>query len=424
VALALTAVGVVACELAETTVPIGESFVVVSAVMRPDVSYQYVIVERSFSGTSGMPDTAPRPIPPYAPIVPVEGATVTVRNLDLPGDLCGASVVFGTTPGAPGKLPAPGLYWAPANCPTMRPGDRLELTVDAPGGDRVTGVTRVPGMTAAYLARGADSVMMGGGDSVLTFNRDRDTLAFGVAPLVGRLLQLEIRRNGDLTDYGTKVHVDTTTFLLPGNAVNVFVSGAGQDVFQGGRSYVVTLTLADTNYFDYARSRNNEFTGRGFINRLTGGIGVFGSAVSATSRVWVVADMDDPREGLFHLTGMIVGDPDTVTIDAQLRVYLHRAGTTGEASAFLEGEYFRLNESPGLDAPEFVTRVVAGKSVDGAAIGERLHFVVSDTLPSRSEWVTTLDGVFTGADSIPISVADSTFRGALPLGTLVAVRQR
>jgi hypothetical protein len=195
-------------------------------------------------------------------------------------------------------------------------------------------------------------------------------------------------------------------------------------VFQGGRSYVVTLTLADTNYFDYSRSRNNEFTGRGFINRLTGGIGVFGSAVSATSRVWVVADMDDPREGLFHLTGTIAGDPDTVTIDAQLRVFLHFAGEAGEASAFLEGEYFRQNESPGLDAPEFVTRAVAGKSVAGTAIGERLHFVVSDTLPSRSEWVTTLDGLFTGADSIPISVADSTFRGAFPLGTLVAVRQR
>ncbi len=418
-AVLLGTVWMAGCLLEDVTISGGEAIVLVSAVMRPDLPYQYVIVEQSLDGVVDRPDSPQFPVPPHAPRIPIENAFVTVENLDLPDDPCGSPVQFRHAPYAPGTPARAGLYWAPQGCPTMRPGDRLQLRVETDNGDIVTGITRVPGMRSAFVALRSDSVTLGGGDSVLTFNRDRDTLRFGVDPIVGRLLQLDVRRNGDLSDFGTKVLADTTEFLLAGAAIDVFVSGAGNDVFRGGRDYAVTLTLSDTNYFDFTRSSNNEFTGRGFINHLAGGIGVFGSAVAATSRVWVVADVDDPREGLYAITGQI----ETVPIDVELRVYLHRPTRASEVSAFLEGEWFTRNPNAGgFNQPEWWPKSVAGKSVDGSVEAERLYLAISDTLTEGAVWYTTLTGALTAADTIPLVVADSGLIGTSPIDTLLAVR--
>jgi hypothetical protein len=255
----------------------------------------------------------------------------------------------------------------------------------------------------------------------MTFNRDRDTLRFGVDAIAGRLLQLDVRRHGYLTDFGTKAQFDTTDFLLAGSALDLFVLGSGDEVFRGGRSYGVTLTLSDTNYFDFSRSSNNEFTGRGFINRLSGGIGVFGSAVAATSRVWAIADFDDPREGLYHITGTV----DGADVDVMLRVYVHRPTESTDVSAFLEGSWFMPRPNRRETDPFWQTKDVAGKSVDGAFAGEQLHMVISDTLPQGLPWYVTLDGLFaTDSDSIRVFLAESTAFVTMPIDTLVAQRLR
>jgi len=67
---------------------------------------------------------------------------------------------------------------------------------------------------------------------------------------------------------------------------------------------------------------------------------------------------------------------------------------------------------------------VAGKSVDGTFTGNRLHLVVSDTLPeSLFVRYTTLEGLFEVADSTRVVAADSGFVGVAPIATLLAVRQ-
>jgi hypothetical protein len=74
---------------------------------------------------------------------------------------------------------------------------------------------------------------------------------------------------------------DTLGVALPGDLVNPFEGGdAGRPVFGVGREYSLTVAVTDTNYYDFVRSRSDPFTGRGFLNHLEGGIGVFGSVAA------------------------------------------------------------------------------------------------------------------------------------------------
>ena len=348
-----TAVVLAACDLSDVVVNEGESIVVVHAVLRPDLpdqfyERQYVVVERSLTGLIN-PDTAEESSDgryhradsltiPYGgyPSVPIEAADVRIANLDFPEDPCGASVQFLESPGQPVKSPNPGLYWSPQNCPTLRTGDRLELTVVTPKGDTVSGVTRIPEMESAYLRVAGDSVSFGS-DDLAEFNRDRDTLRVYIDAEAGRLLQFEVRRSGDLTDFGTKIYIDTTSFALPANVINTFVIGDEDDVFRAGRDYIISVALTDSNYFDFSRSRNNTYTGRGFINRLTGGIGVFGSLVALSTNGRAYGEQEDPREGQYSLEGTFL---ETTLVDLTLDVYLASTADTADFSAFVEGQGF------------------------------------------------------------------------------------
>ena len=375
---AALAVVVSGCDLNEVVVPGGEPIVVVHGIVRPDLpeqffGRQFIVVERSFTGAVNPvydPETGETRFHdddsltiPYGgfPSTPLEGATVWVANLDFPDDPCGNTVPFQNDPGMPMLFTRPGVYWSPPSCPTLRPGDRLALRVETPEGQVVTGVTRIPGMEAAFLTVAGETVTFGT-DHVTTFNRDRDTLRVRVQAYAGRLLQFEVRRNGDLTDFGTKIYADTTAFALPANVVNTFVLGDEDDVFRAGRSYVVTLALTDSNYFDFARSENNRFTGRGFINRLEGGIGVFGSLVASSTMMRAVGDVDDPREGVYRMQGVFT---DAVNVDLTWELYLARPTDSTEFSAFVEGRWLYRDIQT---------------SADGWFVGNEFTAVITDTV--------------------------------------------
>lgn len=402
------------CELQEVTIPGGDPVVIVHAVMRPDRPNQFVIVERSFDGITD-PTSETGAIPPNFPRLPIAGATVQVVNLDLLGDPCGSPVLFDAQPPLP-YVQVPGVYWGPPNCPTMRAGDRLELTIRTADGDIVTGVTRIPGMTETALVIGPDSIVIVG-DTVLGFNRDRDTLRVRVTATAGRLLQVGIRRDGMIEDDGTTVFADTTAVAVPGNAIDVFFTRDGTDVFVGGRQYVVNVALSDTNYFDFARSRSNEFTGRGFINHLTGGVGLFGSAVAATARLAVVSDTEDPREGIYRLTGQVEG----VDIDATLAVYLQRPLESADFSAFLTGAWFVRSTGP-EGALIHVPRTVR-KSIDGRFDRDSLFATVQDTVSGAQIVTYVLSGARVPDVSFPLLLGEQGVTGVRPLATLTAEPQ-
>jgi hypothetical protein len=411
------------CDLSEVEIPQGEPVVVVQAVMRPDRDPQFVVIEQSFIGEVDYGLGVDAVIPWEGPAeIPIEGAFVAVGNLDLPTDSCGSQVRFESGANPPGAFEIAGVYWSPAACPTMRAGDRLMLTVETPAGDTVSGMAQVPGMNGAWFSTGVDSLEFGT-DSVMLFNRDRDSLRVWVDASAGRLLQLEARRIGVLGQYsgppvdrGAKIFADTTSMSIPGDLINVFAQGSGEDVFVAGRDYELTLALADTSYYDFARSQSNEYTGRGFINRLTGAVGVFGSLVATSTPLRVIGELSDERDGVYRLQGAARG----IDIDAELSVYLARDVENAEFSGFLDGAWASYVAGPG-GSRVWGAIELESFSVDGTYDDQLLTVVFVQ--PGYMENVrVVLRGLRIAGTPFRMTMADSSALGTTPLGTLTATQ--
>jgi hypothetical protein len=340
-----------ACDLTPAEIPLGDPVVVVHGVMRADRGHQFIVVERSFTGEIEdvfLGGTIPTK---GAPADPIRGATVMVRNIDLPDDPCGSPVQFLEEINGPGTPERYGVYWAPEGCPTLRPGDSLELLVETPAGDSIGGAALVTGLDSAILNVLGEDVPFGA-DTVITFNRDRDILRLSVEPIAGRLLQVEVLRTGQLDMFrgidvwpGARIHADTMSVAIPGDLVDAGGRSDGGDVFRAGRDYILTVAVTDLNYYDFSRSSSNDYTGRGFLNRLTGGIGVFGSLSASSLPLRVVGELDDEREGDYWLRGTVRDIP----VDAILTVYAVRSAKDTEASALLTGNWFSKEVVPGTE---------------------------------------------------------------------------
>lgn len=316
---------VAACELAEVTVAPGKRVVVVQSVISRAAQVQFVVVEYSQTGES--PSGFDGRVLGSAVRSPISGATVTISHRG-PG-LC-AGHVDTLLERAPwdSTLNSAGVYWAPI-CPP-EPGEVLDLKVQTPAGEVVTGSTTVPG--AAGRRTSAGRWVPGAASWV--FDRRRDTLEIHVSPRFGVALQIEARLEADRSRLAFFALADTMDLRLPGNVVNPFEGDQGATVFRAGRSYVLAVALADRNYYDFVRSRSDPFTGRGFINHLNGGIGVFGSVETEREILRVVAPQSDPREGRYRLTGTL----DGVSVDLVLDLYLDEL-EPGGFSAFATGQW-------------------------------------------------------------------------------------
>ncbi|MDH3457221.1 MAG: hypothetical protein OER90_10310 [Gemmatimonadota bacterium] len=397
-----------ACEFGEVTVPTSDPLVIVQAIMRPDVARQWLIVEQTLTG-SAVIDGEPIVVPGAPLPLPVSGATVTVTNRTDPNDPCGTTV-FTEDPGVPDIPVAAGVYWGPAGCPTMRAGDTLELRVVTPGGAVVTGTSEVPGVTA-FVMRVASSVVEVPGP-VLTLNRDVDSLKADAAVIAGRALQLEVRRP---TVLGSSVPgfwfvVDSTAITVPGDLPDIVTaflqdtSGIPDEfppVFAAGRHYAVTVAVGDARYFDFVRSGNIPPSGRGFVNNLQGGMGVFGSLVAATNAVRVVGNLDDGREGFYRVTGDLLG----VAVDATLELYVATADADStELSAFVSGAWLHgsIDESAdGVFRADTLSLVIE-QLVPSQRDSVSVYLLVGPTAPSTATTLTAYDAERRVVDSLTV----------------------
>ncbi len=288
-----------ACELTEVTVAPGQRVVVVQSVISRTQPSQIAVVEYSETGDVP-PGRGSKTIPPGTPRIPISGASVTIKHRG--GGACAG--VVDTLP----EVPATGLYWGSVCLP--QPSEQLALRVETPAGELVTGSTTVPGASARKVSWRAETPF--------AFDRERDTVRIGVTAVSGRALQVEARNEGDFSDLAFFAFTDTLGMSIPGNLVNPFEGDSGETLFRAGRDYRLAVALTDTNYYDFLRSGSDPLTGRGFINHLTGGMGVFGSVETEVYFLHVVAPIDDPREGVYRLAGAI----DTLNVDATLELYL------------------------------------------------------------------------------------------------------
>lgn len=278
-AVGAATLSVAACEFGEITVPRPGGQIVVHAVLNPDASTQWVLVERTLTGTVTI-DTAAI-FDPMNPIatgfgVPVSGAFVEVRGED------------GTAYRATEDAQAHGVYGIDLESGRrLRPGARYTLLVRTRDSVEVTGETTIPAAEAVPVA-----------PAVEPFDRERDTLSLRWPAAPGArtwALRVESPRGPFF------LFADSLSLRLPGTLRNFFAERI-PFVFVPGFEQAVTVSAVDANFYDYYRSRNDPFTGSGIINRLRGGVGLFGSSVNVVQRrLLVTAPQRLPAEGRYVL---------------------------------------------------------------------------------------------------------------------------
>ena len=268
-------------------------------------------------------------VPPGRPSLAVAGASVTIEH--LPGGACPGQVetLLEVPPTPPAVLPT-GRYRGNLTC--LLPGERLGLRVTTPAGELVTGETVLPsadGRSVKAATAAARFVM-----DTLRFDRDRDTLRVSLDAPRARGMQVDIRRAEDHDHIAVILVNDSLGAAFPGTLINPFENDAGETSFRAGAYYLLTVAVADTNYFDFARTFSDPITGRGFLNHLKGGLGVFGSVETASYILRIVGTVNDSREGVYRITGRV----GNTTIDATLEAYLD-ALYLFEFSGFMKGAW-------------------------------------------------------------------------------------
>ena len=241
----------------------------------------------------------------------------------------------------------------------VRPGGRYALNIRTADGLVVTGTTLVPQF--ALDPRASVPVRFG------PFRRDRDTLSLSWQSVPNaRTYGLRI----DSPFGAFQLFSDSTRLHLAGDLRNVFASDL-QRVFIPGFQQSYAVYAADTNFFDYYRSRNDPFTGSGIINRLQGGIGLFGSTVNIdASSVDVTQATTEPAfEGDYEI---VQGSANARSLVDIMHLYVETPASS-TLGASLSGWYSRDRSGPVRDG------IVGAR--DGGRI--ELRFLVNQNAEAR-----------------------------------------
>ena len=109
-------------------------------------------------------------------------------------------------------------------------------------------------------------------------------------------------------------------------------------VFFPGFQQAVTVSAVDSNFYDWYRSQNDELSGSGLVNRVQGGLGVFGSLVRLRFEdLRVVAPQDEAIEGVWRFAGT----PQEAATTPYLRyeIYVESKAARGDQPDALSGRY-------------------------------------------------------------------------------------
>ena len=291
--LGLVTLALAGCEFGRTMVPQGRDQLVVHSILNPSVMEQQILVEHSLTGRLNVAPTDR--LDEDDPIRTGGGVPVTGARVTLYGPNGAVAVARERTVAIGNSQARTGVYIIMnssfGGVPPTEPqipivgGGRYRLVVEDSLGRTVTGSTTIPQFDNLVIR------------TTQPFNRDTDTLVlrWNAARYAK---QYALRLNTPRGPFF--IFTDTTELKLAGSLRNFFSDDIAR-AFVPGFFQEIALGAVDTNYFDYYRSGSDPFTGSGLINRLEGGIGLFGSYVPVVRRVVdVVANEDDPIEGTYH----------------------------------------------------------------------------------------------------------------------------
>lgn len=210
------------------------------------------------------------------------------------------------------------------------PGDSLErggeyrLRVVTSGGDTLSAATRVPSGAAA-----SQPVQR-------TFDRSRDTVTLEWAAVAGaRSYFVRIE-----TPFGPRsFFTDSTRVRLTGGLRNVSLNTLPR-VFVPGFAQAVTVSAVDANYYDWYRTHNERISGTGIVERVEGGIGLFGSLVRLRFEdLQVVVPQVEPVAGGFDFSGTPFQRSTTPYLSLEL--YVESRSARSDQGDALSGSYTR-----------------------------------------------------------------------------------
>lgn len=318
IGIALLAVATAGCEFERVGIPRTEALVAMHAVLSPSAATQVVLLERTRNGSVFI--IAP-PFDLADPVVSDEGIAETgalVLLLTPAGDTLVAREDNTVRSDRKGE----GIYRFTLPGSALQRGATYRLIVQTTRGELLAAETSVP-------AGDADTVR-----EELIFDRSSGAIALSWPEIPGaRAYFVRIE-----TPFGPRAFFTTSTSVrLPGELRNTDVDELPR-VFIPGFPQAVTVSAVDSNYYDWYRSSNNTLTGTGLINRVQGGLGVFGSLVRLhLQELRVVTPQTEPIAGFFRAIGTpveLMGAPYL-----SLELYVESRASRADQPDALSGRY-------------------------------------------------------------------------------------
>lgn len=316
-ALALVVI-LAGCKIEEVAIPRTTPRIALHAVLSATASSQVMLLERTRTGSVtiiGEPFELENPFV-NDPGIAEPGATATLVAPD--GQLFVAREDL--TPGGTGT----GVYRFPLPGSLLERTGSYRLSVVTTGGEALTGETSVPGGVAAQLANDRG------------FDRSADALALAWPATPGArsyLVRIE-------TPFGPRSFFTAdTTVRLAGDLRNTDISSLPH-VFIPGFPQAVTVSAVDSNFYDWYRTHNGELSGSGLINRVQGGLGVFGALVRLRfEALTVVAPQPEAVAGTFVFTG--TPEERIAAPYLRLELYVESKAARSDQDDALSGRYAR-----------------------------------------------------------------------------------
>lgn len=307
-----------ACEFEKVEIPRPEQRVAMHGVLSASAPTQVVLLERTRNGSVSQfapPFDLGDPVVSDAGIAEM-GAFVTLTTPS------GQTLIAREDNTTRGDGKGGGIYRFALPGDSLARSGTYRLSVRTIQGEVLTAETSVPAGVAATVAEQR------------VFDRARDTVVIEW-PAAPRARSYFVRIE---TPFGPRsFFTDSTRVRLTGDLRNIEIAGIPH-VFIPGFPQAVTVSAVDSNYYDWYRTHNDVISGSGLINRVSGGIGVFGSLVRLRFQDFqVVAPQVEPEAGTFRFVGTV--DEQISTPYSSVELYVESRAARADQADALSGRY-------------------------------------------------------------------------------------